>query len=148
MVSPFQIGFIPSRSIHENIIIAHEICHSFHKTRGKSGFFAIKVDLAKPLDRLRWSFIYGILVEISFPQVLINFIMNRVSSVKTNVSWNGSRSEFFSPIRGVRQGDPLSPYFFVLCMDKLFHLISHQVDIGVWIPPKAKWSSYISPYVC
>lgn len=53
--------------------------------RGRFGYFAIKVYLAKAFDRLRRSFIYGILVEIGFPQALINCIMNCVTTVKTNV---------------------------------------------------------------
>lgn len=63
--------------------------------------------------------------------------MECISSVKTNVMWGGSRSVFFSPTRGIRQGDPVSPYIFVLCMDKLSHLIMEAVEEGSWHPLKA-----------
>lgn len=95
------------------------------------------MDLAKAYDRLRWSFINQVLNEVGLPQNLICFIMIRISSVKTNVMWNGNRSEFFNPERGIRPGDPLSPYIFVLCMDKLSHLISQAVDEGEWKPMRA-----------
>ncbi|MCH81009.1 non-LTR retrotransposon transposase, partial [Trifolium medium] len=51
--------------------------------------------------------------------------------------WNGARLEMFKPQRGIRQGDPISPYLFVLCMDKLLHLIIHAVDEGKWKGIKA-----------
>lgn len=50
--SHFQMGFIPTGSIHENVVVAQELVHSMHKMRGKVGYFAIKVDLAKVYDRL------------------------------------------------------------------------------------------------
>lgn len=137
IISPYQTGFVPTRSIHENIVVAQEMVHSMNKMRGKTGFFAIKVDLAKAYDRLRWSFIHEVLLEIGFPSSLIHVIMHCVTSAKTNVLWNGNRSEFFSPERGIRQGDPMSPYLFVLCMDKLTHLIAEEVENGQWIPLKA-----------
>jgi hypothetical protein len=127
---PFQTGFVPGRNIHDNIIVAKEMIHSMHKMKGKKGAFAIKVDLAKAYDKLSWEFIWRILNEIKLPNKMVNLIMHDVTSVETNVKWNGARTEFFRPQRGIRQGDPMSPYIFVLCMDKLSHLIIHAVNRG------------------
>jgi hypothetical protein len=85
IISPYQTGFVPTRNIHENIIVAQEMIHSMHKMRSKVGFFAIKVDLAKAYDRLRWSFIHDTLVEVGLPDHLINIIMQCVRTVTTNV---------------------------------------------------------------
>lgn len=127
LISPYQTGFIPGRHIHENIVVAQELVHSMRKMRGRKGGLAIKVDLAKSYDRLKWSFIHLVLLEAKIPEKLVSIIMTCITSVQTNVMWNGNRSPFFNPQRGIRQGDPLSPYIFVLCMDKLSHLISHEV---------------------
>lgn len=109
-----------------------KMIHSMRKMRGKIGFFAIKVDLKKAYGRLNWDFIRDVLIELNYPSHLITIIMHYVTSVRTNVLWNGVRTDFFSPERGIRQGDPLSPYLFVLCMDKLSHLIAEAVEDGSW----------------
>jgi hypothetical protein len=77
------------------------------------------------------------LIEVGLPDHLINIIMQCVRTVTTNVMWNGKRSTFFQPERGLRQGDPMSPYLFVLCMDKLSHLIAKEVDNREWIAMRA-----------
>jgi hypothetical protein len=130
LVSPFQTGFVPGRNIHENIIVAKEMVHTMHRSKGRKGYFAIKVDLSKAYDKLSWEFVWRVLVEIKLPDKLINIIMHSITSVETNVKWHGARADYFRPQRGIRQGDPLSPYLFVLCMDKLSHLISHAVEDG------------------
>jgi hypothetical protein len=137
LVSPFQAGFVPGRNIHENIIVAQEMIHSMYHMKGKKAYFAIKVDLAKAYDKLNWEFIWRILKEIGIPQKMMNVIMHSVTSVETNVKWNGARADFFRPQRGIRQGDPISPYLFVLCIDKLSHLIMHAVETGEWKAIKA-----------
>lgn len=96
--------------------------------RGRTGFFAIKVDLAKAYDRIRWSFVEKVLTKLGMPSNLQALIMQCISSVSTNVLWNGSRSDSFNPQRGIRQGDTISPYIFVLCMDKLTHIIEEEVE--------------------
>jgi hypothetical protein len=113
-------------------VVAQEVVHSMKKFNGVKGYFAIKVDLAKAYDMLRWDFIHKTLMEVGFPESLINVIMYGVTSVKTNVNWHGTRNSYFNPCRGIRQGDPMSPYIFVICMDKLSHLISHAVTQGSW----------------
>jgi ribonuclease HI len=136
IVSPFQTGFVPGRNITENVVIAQEMLHSMTKMRSTTGFFVIKVDLSKAYDRLRW-FIHKVLIEVKLPDVMINLIMNCITSVQSNVLWNGNRSDFFKPQCGVRQGDPISPYLFVLCMDKLSHLIAEATENGKWKPMRA-----------
>jgi hypothetical protein len=113
-------------------VVAQEMMHSMRKFKGKKGYFAIKVDLSKAYDKLNWNFIWRVLTEIKLPESIINIIMHSVTSVDTNVKWNGARAPYFRPQRGIRQGDPISPYLFVLCMDKLSHLILHGVEQGLW----------------
>lgn len=51
--------------------------------------------------------------------------------------WNGSHYNYFNPKCGIFQGDQMPPYLFVLCIDKLFHIIFEEVDNARWIPMKA-----------
>ncbi|KAF7812710.1 RNA-directed DNA polymerase [Senna tora] len=70
--------------------------------------------------------------EIKLPETLITLIMNCIMTSKFRLLWNGGKTDEFSPTRGLRQGDPLSPYIFVLCMEKLAHLIQERVDENSW----------------
>ncbi|MCH86993.1 putative ribonuclease H protein [Trifolium medium] len=100
LVSPYQTGFVPGRNIHANIIVASEMVHTMRRMKGGRGAFALKVDLTKAYDKLSWEFIWRTLMEIKFPEALINVVMHAVTSVVTNVKWNGARSEYFRPHRG------------------------------------------------
>ncbi|KAF7834640.1 putative ribonuclease H protein At1g65750 family [Senna tora] len=53
------------------------------------------------------------------------------------ILWNGNQTEEFLPTRGIRQGDPLSPYIFVLCIEKLSHIIQDMVEDNRWKPMRA-----------
>lgn len=63
--------------------------------------------------------------------------MTCISSSSFNVLWNYDKADQFFPSRGIRQGDPLSPYIFVICMDKLSHLIAETVHKKEWNPIRA-----------
>ncbi|WCJ39802.1 RNA-directed DNA polymerase (reverse transcriptase) [Euphorbia peplus] len=105
------------------------------KKQGK-GQMLIKIDLEKAYDRLDWNFIEDTLQCAGFNQTWSKNIMNCISSPKLSIIWNGRTLEQFVSSRGIRQGDSISPYIFVLCMDRLSHLINAEVDKGNWKPIK------------
>lgn len=134
IIGPAQTSFVPGRHIVENVIVAQEIIHSMRNKGGKTGQMAIKVDLEKAYDRLSWDFIQETLGVIGLPMDLIRIIMECITTVSMQLLWNGELTESFSPSRGIRQGDPLSPYIFVMCIERLSHGINHAVGNGRWKP--------------
>ena len=60
--------------------------------------------------------------------------MECLSTAQMNVLWNREMTEDFQPGRGIRQGDPISPYIFVLCIERLSHGIFQAVNQGIWKP--------------
>ncbi|KAL4386290.1 hypothetical protein GQ457_09G014670 [Hibiscus cannabinus] len=134
LIASNQTNFISRRSIVDNIIVNQEVIHSMRTSKLKNGWMAIKVYLEKAFDRLHWKFISDTLIDAGFPPGIRSIIMNCVTSSRFQVQWNGKLSLVFHPQRGIRQGDPLSPYLFVLAMERLGHLINHTVRMETWEP--------------
>ncbi|KAK9991108.1 hypothetical protein SO802_026093 [Lithocarpus litseifolius] len=137
LVSPLQAAFVPGRKSIDNVVIAQELFYALDRKKGKEGYMAIKVDLEKAYDRLEWSFIHKVLQAFRFPQNIIRVIMSCITSPKVSILYNGGTLESFAPSRGIRQGDPLFPYLFILCMEYLGHLIEQKCVEGMWKPLKA-----------
>lgn len=137
LISPLQTAFIPGRKGVDNAIIVQELIHSISRSKGKEGFMAIKIDLEKAYDKLEWSFIRERLVSINLPMDMAALIMSCISIVSTSVLVNGGMLEPIQPSRGIRQGDPLSPYIFILCIEFLGQLIEEKVSKKLWNPVKA-----------
>ena len=134
LVSPTQSSFIPGRGCHDNIIVVQEAIHSFKKIKSKSGFFMMKVDLEKAYDRLNWDFLRWVLMDIGLPTNWISLIMFSVTNSDFSLLWNGKKLDPFTPAQGVRQGDPLSPYLFALCLERFSQIIENAVTDKRWIP--------------
>lgn len=131
-----QSSFISGRNSYDNVIVAQEVVHYMERKKGKKAVMAIKVDLEKAYDRLRWDFIEDTLNILGFSQSFIAIIMKCISTPKMKIMWNGVLSEEFDMERGIRQGDSLSPYIFVLCMERLSHIINYSVEEKKWRPIK------------
>ena len=140
LVSPCQTAFVPGQRGVDNAIIVQEIIYTIGRTKGKGGYMALKIDLEKAYDKLEWGFIRSMLIRFNFPNNLIEIIMSCISSVSTSVLFNGGSLDPFRPSRGIRQGDPLSPYIFILCMEFLDQLIQEKCEAKVWCPVKASRS--------
>jgi hypothetical protein len=83
--------------------------------------------------------------DCKFPPNLINIIHHCITSPSFKILWNSNKTEAFSPTRGIRHGDPLSPYLFVICMEQLSHIITDQVEANYWKPMRiAKLGPQIS----
>ena len=95
-----------------------------------------KLDIEKAYDSVSWEFLEATMLDFGLPGSISSLIMNYVKSTPSSVLWNGSRLNCFAPTRRLRQGDPLSPYLFILCMHKLSLYITQKVDEGSWPPVK------------
>lgn len=125
---------MPGRSTADNIVLVQEVIHAMRRKKGSVGSMLFKIDLEKAYDKVRWSFIEDTLAAFRVPRMLSDLIMSCLRSSSMSLIWNGSVCNSFSPSRGVRQGCPLSPYIFVMCMERLAALIEARVGSREWKP--------------
>ena len=101
--------------------------HSFKKTKKKKGLLGIKIDFQKAYDRMECKFLFLNLKAFGFSNKFTNLINQCLSTMQYSVLLNGGKCPSF---KGLRQGDPLSPYLFFLGSEVLMRLISREVDRG------------------
>lgn len=93
-----------------------------------------KIDFEKVYDRVDWQFQRNTLSRFGFPSNTTNLIMNCIFATALYLRWNNEVLESFSPVKGLQQGDPLSLYLFVFCMEQLACFIQDMVNDNTWHP--------------
>ncbi|KAL0301989.1 UNVERIFIED_CONTAM: putative mitochondrial protein [Sesamum radiatum] len=131
IISPTQAAFVPGRLITNNILLAYELNHFMrNKNWGKMGHIALKLDISKAYDKVEWNFLKHVLLRLGFPPRLVD-LMLCVSSVCYSFLINGHEFASLTPQRGLRQGDPLSPYLFLLYTEALSSLVGRLEHEGI-----------------
>jgi len=141
IIGPYQNSFLQGRGTSDNSIVLQEIVHFMQRSKRKKGYVAFKLDLEKAFDNVNWEFLKSCLYDFGFPNATIKLIMHCVTSSTFYVLWNGNKLPPFKPTHGFRQGDMLSPYLFILCMEKLSFAINNVVLQGHWDPIRLSTTS-------
>jgi hypothetical protein len=132
VISPMQSAFVPGRLITDNVLVGYECVHSIkNKRSGTNGLCAVKLDMHKVYGRVEWIFLENMMRKMGFADRWIGLMMACVSSVRYQVRFNSEKTDMFFPTRGLRQGDPLSPYLFLLCAEGLSSLLLHEEVGGI-----------------
>ena len=101
-------------------MVAFETLHYMkNHNSGKSGFMALELDMSKAYDRVEWSFLREVMKRMGFNEKWVELVMECVSTVSYSLLINGDPMGNIKPSRGIHQGDPLSPYLFLLCSEGL-----------------------------
>ena len=124
-----QVGYMANRNIGEAIRLIDDII--FHCMTYKQDCFLIAVDFEKAFDSVSHTFLLKVLQLFGFGPSFCSWVTTIYSGITSCVMNGGFSTGYFDITRGVRQGDPLSPYLFLVVIEILAHVLKDNVFQGV-----------------
>ena len=117
------------------------------RKKGKNNACAVKLDMLKAYVHVEWHYLEAMLKRLGFGEIIVHLIMKCVTSVCFAVKVNGVLLPYFLPSRGLRQGDPMSPFLFLICGQGFTALLNHvgaaYVDRGIRVSVRSPWVSHL-----
>ncbi|GJX71516.1 RNA-directed DNA polymerase, eukaryota [Tanacetum coccineum] len=130
IVNDVQSAFVADRQILDGPFILNELLQWCKKKKKQSLIF--KVDFEKAYDSVRWDFLDDVMRKFGFGEKWCHWIQNCLRSSRGSIIINGSPTEEFQFYKGLKQGDPLSPFLFLLVMESLHISFQRVVDAGMF----------------
>ena len=127
LIKDDQTGFMANRYIGSNTRLIYDLINHCNTNNVKG--LLLGIDFEKAFDSLDWNFMHRVLSAFGFKEDLRKWINIFYTNIKSTVLVNGQSSPWFEIKRGCRQGDPISPYLFVLCAEILATMIRENKDI-------------------
>ena len=128
LISEDQTGFMTNRYIGDNIRLIYDLISYLNKENMPGLLFCL--DFEKAFDSVDLKFMFKVLHAFGFGPAISQWIFTFYRHIKSSVAVNGQLSEWFSIQRGCRQGDPISPYLFILCVEILATMIRQNKNIN------------------
>ncbi|GAU11113.1 hypothetical protein TSUD_197370 [Trifolium subterraneum] len=128
VISVNQSAFVKGRQILDGILIANEIVDEAKKK--KKELILFKVDFEKAYDSVEWSYLFSVMRKMNFPWKWRRWISECVRSASASVLVNGSPTDEFTFERGLRQGDPLSPFLFLIAAEGLNAMVNDTLMVA------------------
>ncbi|GKC54223.1 putative RNA-directed DNA polymerase, eukaryota, reverse transcriptase zinc-binding domain protein [Tanacetum coccineum] len=129
-VSPVQSAFIKGRYILDGPLVLNEILAEYRHQYKKLLLF--KVDFEKAFDSVRWDYLDAVMEKIGFGIKWRSWISGCLKNARSSILVNGSPTKEFELFKGLRQGDPLSPFLFILAMEGLHSLTYKAEELGLF----------------
>nr|CAD1839573.1 unnamed protein product [Ananas comosus var. bracteatus] len=133
LINPHQAAFIKGRNLFDNFSTAHVLVHHYYASKQSAAL--LKIDFERAFDHINWDFLIDLLRARGFAPTWISWIQEILKSANTSVILNGVPGNSFTCKRGLRQGDPLSPLLFILCVDVLFRMFQRATSSGLLQDP-------------
>lgn len=129
IISKCQSAFLPGRQILDGVLVVNEVMD--FALRAKKECLVMKIDFEKAFDTVSWAYLERMMGKLGFCSVWINWIKSCVFSSSVSVLVNGSPTDEFSISRGLRQGDPLSPFLFLIAAEGLTSMINKAISLDL-----------------
>ncbi|CAL5427989.1 unnamed protein product [Camellia sinensis] len=145
VISEVQTTFLEGRNIFDGVMIANEVVDWLEKSKRKG--VILKLDFEKAYDSINLEYLFSMMHNLGLGEKWVEWMRSCVTTVRVSVLVNGSPTEEFSPQKGLRQGDPLSPFLFNIVAQGLNVLLERAKEMGLIKGPSVGMSDLRLSYL-